>query len=388
MIRHLFLIIWNQKRRNFGLILEIFFSFLVLFAVLTFIIEKYTYFRQPLGFEYKNIWAIYQDTKGAPKEEVFAVQEQISNALKTFPEVIDFTFSNSNIPYGSSRSITSIRKGDEEIDADVFTVDENFAKTLNMPIVEGRWFEPADRSAGYTPIIINGELKEAAFGEEKAAGQFLESYGNDPLKIVGVIDQYKYRGEFVKPFRGFFRLTDTSFAVRSLLLHVRPGAGADFEERLNKRLDQIASNWSFGISYLDESRKNTLRETRIPMLVFMIISGFLVFNVALGLFGVLWYNINKRKQEIGIRRALGASKAGIGGQFVGEVLVIATLSLALGTFFAVQFPLLKVFNIQGGVYFLSIAASIVLIYVIAFVCSLYPSSQAAKLQPAIALHAE
>jgi putative ABC transport system permease protein len=60
---------------------------------------------------------------------------------------------------------------------------------------------------------------------------------------------------------------------------------AEFEERLNKRLDQIASNWSFQISYLDEMRKSTLRETKIPMLIFIIISAFLVFNVALGLFG-------------------------------------------------------------------------------------------------------
>ncbi len=388
MIRHLFLIIWNQKRRNFGLILEIFFSFLVLFAVLTFIIDKYNYYRQPLGFEYQNVWSIYQDTKGAPKEEVFATQEQIRNALKSFPEIIDFTFTNSNIPYGSSRSITSLKKGDKEIDADIFTVDEHFASTLGMSLSEGRWFNESDRAAGYKPVIINGVFKEEAFGDEPAAGQMVEDYNDNPLKIIGVVDQYKYRGEFVKPFAGFFQRVDTTFAVRSLLLHVRSNADAKFEERLNKRLDQIASNWSFEINYLDEMRKSTLRETKIPMLIFIIISAFLVFNVALGLFGVLWYNINKRKQEIGIRRAMGASKSGIGRQFVGEVLVISTLSLALGTFFAVQFPLLKVFSVQAGVYFLSIVVSAILIYLIAFTCSLYPSVQAAKLQPAVALHDE
>jgi putative ABC transport system permease protein len=388
MIRHLFLIIWNQKRRNFGLILEIFFSFLVLFAVLTFILNKYNYYRQPLGFEYENVWTIYQDTKGAPNEEVFATQEQIKNALKSFPEVINFTFSNTNIPYGSSRSITSLRKGDKEIDTDFFRVDQNFANTLGMSLSEGRWFNESDRAAGYTPIIINGTFKKEAFGEEPAAGQFVEDYNNNPLKVIGVVDQYKYRGEFLQPFAGYFQQVDTSYAPRSILLHLRNNADAEFEERLNKRLDQIASNWSFQISYLDEMRKSTLRETKIPMLIFIIISAFLVFNVALGLFGVLWYNINKRKQEIGIRRAMGASQSGIGRQFVGEVLVISTLSLALGTFFAVQFPLLQVFDVQAGVYLLSTLTSIVLIYLIAFSCSLYPSVQAAKLQPAVALHDE
>jgi putative ABC transport system permease protein len=260
MIRHLFLIIWNQKRRNFGLILEIFFSFLVLFAVLTFILNKYNYYRQPLGFEYENVWTIYQDTKGAPNEEVFATQEQIKNALKSFPEVINFTFSNTNIPYGSSRSITSLRKGDKEIDTDFFRVDQNFANTLGMSLSEGRWFNESDRAAGYTPIIINGTFKKEAFGEEPAAGQFVEDYNNNPLKVIGVVDQYKYRGEFLQPFAGYFQQVDTSYAPRSILLHLRNNADAEFEERLNKRLDQIASNWSFQISYLDEMRKSTLRE--------------------------------------------------------------------------------------------------------------------------------
>ncbi len=389
MIRHLFLIIWNQKRRNFGLILEIFFSFLVLFAVLTFIINKYNFYRQPLGFNYENVWRIYHDVKGAPKAEVFAVQEQIRNALRTFPEIIDYTFTNGNVPYGSSRSITSLKKKDESYDADIFTVDENFAKTLNIELDEGRWFNEADRFADYNPIIINGTLKKEVFGdEEKIVGQFMESYNDEQRKIIGVVDQFKYQGEFAAPFAGFFQMTDTTFAVRTLLLHVRSGADAEFESRLNKRLNQIASNWSFEVSYFDEMRKSTLRETKIPMLIFLIIGTFLVFNVALGLFGVLWYNINKRKQEIGIRRALGASKNGIGWQFVGEVLVIATLSLALGTFFAIQFPLLNVFNVQAGVYITAILAAILLIYAIAFVCSLYPSQQAAGLQPAVALHAE
>jgi putative ABC transport system permease protein len=62
--------------------------------------------------------------------------------------------------------------------------------------------------------------------------------------------------------------------------------------------------------------------------------------VALGIFGVLWYNINKRRGEIGLRRAVGATGNDISKQLVGEAFVLCTMSLILGLFFVVQFPLL------------------------------------------------
>jgi putative ABC transport system permease protein len=139
---------------------------------------------------------------------------------------------------------------------------------------------------------------------------------------------------------------------------------------------------------MDDLRRLVLMETWIPSLLFLIICGFLIFNVALGLFGVVWQNINKRKQEIGVRRAMGATKLGIRGQIIGEIAVLATLSLILGVFFAVQFPLLKVFNLPASVYIIAILMAIVFIYLIVFICSFYPSLLAARLHPAVALHEE
>ncbi|WP_205127280.1 ABC transporter permease [Okeania hirsuta] len=119
-----------------------------------------------------------------------------------------------------------------------------------------------------------------------------------------------------------------------------------------------------------------------------IIGAFLIFNVALGLFGVLWQNISRRKQEIGVRRAMGSSKAEITTQFILEIMVLATISLILGIFFASQFPLLDVFGVNAGIYIVAIVFAAICIYLLVFVCALIPSSQAAELHPAIALREE
>ena len=124
------------------------------------------------------------------------------------------------------------------------------------------------------------------------------------------------------------------------------------------------------------------------MIILIIVAGFLIINVALGLFGVLWYNINLRKSEIGLRRAVGASGNAVSKQLVGEALVLSTFALIIGSFFAVQFPLLNVFDLPASVYIVALLFAIAFIYVLVIICALYPGKQAASIYPAVALHEE
>jgi putative ABC transport system permease protein len=168
---------------------------------------------------------------------------------------------------------------------------------------------------------------------------------------------------------------------------VRDGADATFESQLYKFMANTMKN-TVEIQHLSEMRDSKNEVTIIPMVIFIIIAGFLIINVALGLFGVLWYNINKRKGEIGLRRAIGASGSSVSYQLVMEAMILATMSLIVGCFFAIQFPLLSVFNIPASVYIVAILLSVLFIYLLVFACSLYPGKQAAGIHPAIALHEE
>ena len=66
-------------------------------------------------------------------------------------------------------------------------------------------------------------------------------------------------------------------------------------------------NSNVEIEHLTNKRKSINYFALVPMIVLLIVACFLIINVALGLFGVLWYNINKRRGEIGLRRAVGAT---------------------------------------------------------------------------------
>ena len=61
MLKHLFKLIWNKKKQNFLLIAEMLVSFLVIFAVFTLLIYFYRNYKQPMGFDYENVWAVKFD---------------------------------------------------------------------------------------------------------------------------------------------------------------------------------------------------------------------------------------------------------------------------------------------------------------------------------------
>ncbi len=94
---------------------------------------------------------------------------------------------------------------------------------------------------------------------------------------------------------------------------------------ITKRSDATITN-------LESRRTQNSKETWVPIIALLSICGFLILNVALGLFGVLWYFFNKRKAEIGLRRTLGATKGEVTKQFIGEVLLVTIFGIIIGLF--------------------------------------------------------
>ena len=225
-------------------------------------------------------------------------------------------------------------------------------------------------------------------GVENPVGLVLGKKNENQNRIIGVVEDFKDMGSYTETQPGMYTLIDTSNVnyMRKMLIRVSPDADAAFESTLYKLIANTEHSSSLEIQHLPELLITKNKDVIIPMIILLVVSGFLIFNVALGLFGVLWYNISKRRGEIGLRRAIGASASGVSYQLVGEALVLATFSLIIGSFFAIQFPLLNVFDLKSSEYVVSILLSIGFIYLLVIVCALYPGKQAGAIQPAVALH--
>ncbi|AKD55722.1 ABC transporter permease [Spirosoma radiotolerans] len=384
MIPHLLKLIWNKKKAHALLIVEIWASFMVLFGLATLIVVNVRNYREPLGFTYENVWAIglksNQDTTDLANK-----LQRVQQRLKAYPDVESVSRMSNNFPFSANSTNNGIEYKKRKVLADFYVTDEAFAKTLDIAVPAGRWYRNADSVGKYTPVVINQKTKDELFGDENPLGKVI----GERFKVVGLIDNFKAKGEFMSNKPAVFELMKADAIWNdTMLIKVKPGTDAILEAKIVKDIASMVTGWNVEVDYLTDSRKNQHNLVLVPIIIALIVCSFLLINVALGLFGVLNLSIAKRRGEIGLRRALGATSGGISTQFIGEIWVLATFALLIGLLFAAQFPLLNVFDLQAGVYVTAIGVSILIIYVLVTVCALFPSQQAAMIQPATALHEE
>ncbi|MCW3091555.1 MAG: FtsX-like permease family protein [Ferruginibacter sp.] len=388
MVKHLFKLIWNKKKQNFLLITEMLVSFIVIFSVFSLLVYFYQNYKKPIGFQYENVWAIRfnQPDNIKSKDSLTLFYAGISNLLHSMPQIKHTSFTGANYPFATSTHNNNVTYHKNSIISNFYTVQDDYANALNLKLIEGRWFNKSDEVNKDKPVVINEKLKEKLFKNESPVGKILGEAPNT-MRITGVATNFKDKGDYHALSEGIFVRMDTTTYnfISTILINVQPTADAAFESRLFKSLSNAIGS-SIEVRHLTGERKSINKITLVPMMILFIVAGFLIINVALGLFGVLWYNISKRKSEIGLRRAVGASGNSISKQLVGEALVLATISLVVGSFFAVQFPLMNVFDLAASTYLIALALAIFFIYLLVIVCALYPAKQAAAIFPANALH--
>ncbi|TDX00553.1 ABC transporter permease [Dinghuibacter silviterrae] len=392
MLQHLFALMWNKKKQHALLVIEIFFSFMVIFALATMGVYFYKNYRQPLGLADKNVWNVSFTNGGnvASADSLAQFYHNLQLTVASMPGVEDACYSSFNIPFINAMSSTGMLIGNTSHQGIYyFQADDHYNNVLGMTLLEGRWFGKEDDAAAHPPVIINEALRKTAFGNGPALGQLTGSdKDQNRMRVIGVLADAKWAGDYMPPHISMWTRIDTAFyhGVNIMLVRVSPDADANLEANLYKTLSNAMKNANVSIGHLDDTRDSIDVQYLMPAIIFMIIAAFLVINVAFGLFGVLWYNINKRKSEIGLRRAVGASGWSVSRQLWVETLILATFGVVIGLFFAIQFPLLHVFDMSTGVYIAALIFTILFMYVLVTICSLYPGRQAASIFPAEALH--
>jgi putative ABC transport system permease protein len=390
MIRHIFRLMWNRKRKNALLIIEIFAAFLVLFALSSYIIYNYNNYVQPLGFEYENVWAIRMDWPADENDFVYEKQEQMKRAVLSMPQVEMASLASWSTPFDGGGSRTSVEREGERVIIDWLSADIDFFDTFQMKITDGRKLQPNDTLNGKSAFVINQFVADKGIQNDYIIGDHPNFFGEDEddgLNVIGVFPDFRKYGEFTEKRGAILELHRKSrWKYSTLLVRVKPGSTAEVEERMLKTVSNIGKTWNIKLTRLSNDRQKSIDEQMIEIYAFSLIAGFLIINVALGLFGVLWYNIQQRKSEIGLRRVIGALAKQIQGQIVTETVVMTIIGLTLGVFFAIQVPILNLYKIDLMVFFYAIGFSVIFISLISVICSAYPSFLASKIAPAITLH--
>ena len=333
-------LIWNRRRSNAFLFLEIWAAFLVLVGVSTFGVYYWRLLRQPLGFSYENVWSIVAFEEGVEYGSVDRMEtlHQIVDALKAFKEVKAIGMAEYDF-YSIGQNNYRYRYRDRYLDSLSMQITDGCADVLKPDLILGRWFDKSDDDREPAPVIINKRFADALFGSENPLGKTLESmsFKNEvveALVVVGVVSDFRLYGEYdgLRPFV-LSRTTLTNpdnMPYNPFLVRVDPAASESLKAQILARLQRLIPTWKIRIIPVEMIREENLKEGLAGFFSLCLVAFFLMVMVALGLTGVLWQNVTRRTREIGLRRSAGATVSRIFQQIAAEMIVLTTPAVILG----------------------------------------------------------
>lgn len=404
MLAHLLKLIWKRKSRNLLIMLEIALAFVLVFGVVAFATRSAQLYGAPLGFVAQDVWAIQLQVPDYTRLQADpGPLDEIRRSLKALPAVEQVALANHS-PYSNSTNSSgfSPAPGAQRVGSNWLLASDDYAATLGMPLVEGRWFTAADAGGDVVPVVVNRRMAQALFagdrpGESAVGKTFVYDEDAQPIRkrfrITGVVDDYRDGGEFMTPVNFTlmrFNPVPGADLPLTVMIKLKPGTPRAFEAQLISRLKQLQGQWGYQIAPLADLRTDVLRAVLIPLGVVAVIATFLLLMVGFGLFGVLWHNTTLRIPEIGLRRAVGAQARQIYQQIVAEQLLLSTLAMLLAMLMLVQLPLTGLLGneLNWPVFGVATAGTAALVLTVSLLCALYPGWQASRLAPAAALHHE
>lgn len=396
MIRHLIRLVWNRKRANILVLVEIFLSFMVLFAICSSGLYFYNNYSKPLGFSHEDVWVLQlrppQNLMNPEtREEGVNLFQQLLRQIRANGEV-EHGAGAFVVAYGESHWMTSLGLNSRKLPVSYSPIGLDFEKVMELEMVEGRFWNETDLALTVKPLVINVTLARELFGSESAVGEVVE-FNDTERKVIGVFQDYRHQGDLT-PLKFFVMAPHilskpTSYLYDKVVMKMAPGVSTGFEEKLMDELEAMAPGWSFTVQTMERMRNDHFKKQLSVMAIFGLVAVFMLVMVAMGLVGVLWQNVTRRTSELGVRRAKGATRNRIYFQILGELMVITTLAIFMGLVVAVQLPILGVTGSVGnGVLASGFCLALVLIYLLTTVSGLYPSWLATRVNPAEALHYE
>ena len=292
----------------------------------------------------------------------------------------------------------SLSYSDKEIRTQIFGTNEEYMETISTNIEKGRFFTNSEDKSGMRVTVIGDGIKKAFFGDEEAIGKYIK-IDNMKFRVIGILEeQAKFLGLFstdkqaILPFGAYKRI----FSKRGFMrLSVKVP-----EDKIEEAVDEISfvmrhirglkpnqkNDFAINQTKAFEKQYNTLKIAIGGTGTFITLLSLIVGGI--GVMNIMFVSVKERTREIGVRKAIGATKGMIMSQFLMEAVTICLLAGLLGLLFAYigSFLLNKVFpsNLDLSLAIFSILISMI----VGVISGIIPSYRAAKLDPIDSLRYE
>jgi len=230
----------------------------------------------------------------------------IKNELKRQGSIADVTMSNGPIVNFQNSSSGSVdwpgRPKDFEPFVSPLEVDQNFAKMMNLKVVEGRWFN-TDKSDERNMLLNETAVQMLHLRKPVVGQRFIQR--EDTGVIIGVVKDFHYKSLHDKI--GAMIIAEEPGKQGSFYIKTQAGSTPAAIAAAKKVWDKYVPGEPFKFDFLDETYNNLYKSEQKSSILVTLFASIAIFVSALGLLGLAAFAAEQRVKEIGIRKVLGAS---------------------------------------------------------------------------------
>ena len=354
------------------------------------------------GFQPQQVLAMTISMPGSAypdrqSREAFA--ERLLPKLKSLPMVDSLAFSD-NLPLDTGRQGTSFRiEGSASSDRDlphtnVSTVSPGYFRTMGIPLLRGRDFEPSDQPDAPGVVIVSKFLADHYFPREDPVGKRLEMgfRAGTMLKIVGIAADERHDTLQADLHPGMYLPYAQASKGLPLIVVLRsandPGLVSSSVRQQVRELDPRLP--VYDVKTMDEVLSAAVARPRFTTLLLVAFGGVAILLAAVGIYGVMSYTVNQSVREIGIRMALGAQAGDVLKLVIGQGLRLTLMGAMIGVSGAFGLTRLMaglLFEVKPIDPMIFILVPVLLVTIALLACYL-PARRATKVDPLVALRYE
>jgi putative ABC transport system permease protein len=329
-----------------------------------------------------------------------ALTAQDLTALRTIPGV-KFVAATNMVPFGGSswnNTVSTTLDDTSGTSAGVYMGSPDLLETLGVQLTAGRDFTPdeyvdfeaAQTNDAHVPsVIITRGLADRWFPGKNPIGQAFYTVGKEPQTVVGVIDRLARPNDSKAEYAAYAIVVPINAPYTiggNYLLRVDPTRRAEVLAAVDATLDRVNPNriildrQTFG-----DIRRGHFKQDRAMAYLLVGVSLALLIITALGVIGLASFWVQQRTRQIGVRRALGATRGDILRYFQLENFILASIGIVLGMALAYAINLWLMHKYQVArlpAEFLPVGAG--LLWMLGQIAVLGPAMRAATIPPAIA----
>lgn len=387
-------------RNKLGVILialQIAFTMTVMVNAVFIIVERSKAMARPSGLDEANIFYLTSIGFGDQFNSEVTEQDDLE-LLRNTAGIIDVAPTNA-VPVSGSGSSDGLRLDNDPtlpaVPAAVYFTDDHALNTMGLKLIAGENFSENDvlyrrTSEGrtYPKAVVSLALAESLFPEEGRSSVGRTFYnGSDPVQITGIVETLQTPW----PNSGFVEQAmivplNLVSEASTYLIRTEPGE----RDRLMVEVEEILATSNpnrivRGLKSMGETREESYRlDSAMSKILFTVIVT-LLFITSMGIVGLAVFGINRRRKQIGTRRALGATQGEILRYFMLENFFISGVGVTLGAILTIGFSiaLSSLFESPTMSWYYTPLGMVILI-LIGQIAVLGPSARAARIQPAIA----